>query len=94
MCPLPSPSPLLQVLFAEVTDAFQSPFQDGPLDLDFPDCFFANRRAGIRARLSAIATMSNAGLVAALRASYLQHYGQVRLAWRVCAMMCCLSTTA
>ena len=50
----PPPTPKKQ----NRTGAFLSPFQDAPLDLDFPPGgFYARRKDGIEARLTEIAEM-------------------------------------
>jgi fanconi-associated nuclease 1 len=67
----------VQVIFASVDDVFLSPFQDGPIDLDFSSCFYANRRELIHARLTAIATMDDKALIAAVRRSYVANFGRI-----------------
>lgn len=65
-----------QVIFSPVDDVFQSSFQDGPIDLDFSSCFYANRRERIEATLTTIARMDDRALIAAVRKSYVANYGK------------------
>lgn len=70
-------SKCVQILFMDVTDAFQCPFQDGPLDLDFADCFYVNRKVAIEGRLRELTMMTPPDIVKAIRIAYLTHYKKV-----------------
>ena len=58
-------------------DAFWTPFQDAPLDLDFTPDFYVQRKEAIQQRLSEVCTMTREALCAAILESYEAHFGQV-----------------
>ncbi len=81
-----------------VADAFRSPNQHAPLDLD-TDSFYENRRAAIDARLSEIRDMSAADLSAQAKSCWEQHHGVASLVkWdlfrsadHLCGLLGCFS---
>ncbi|CAM9218865.1 unnamed protein product [Scytosiphon promiscuus] len=65
------------VVFMDVTDVFQTPFQDAPLDLDFCPLFYLNRRAAVDTRLAEVRAASTTELVALVGDAWLANVNTV-----------------
>ncbi|OQR81697.1 hypothetical protein THRCLA_11500 [Thraustotheca clavata] len=69
---------LWDVIYMDVPNVFQTPFQDRPLDLDlrYAEHFYSARKSEIEAVLASLETMSKTELAAHITCQYQKHNGQ------------------